>query len=149
MRYAQISNNQVVNIIEADTQAIADSVSHHDIVIQSDDANNNWIYDAELGLRDNPQPSFDAFTHEVTLTAREGQVPHWVSTELSSDVISERLAQASADVRNERDVLLAATDWTASTDVTMSTAMATYRQALRDVPEQAGFPSEITWPTKP
>jgi len=27
--------------------------------------------------------------------------------------------------------------------------MATYRQALRDVPQQAGFPDDVTWPMKP
>ena len=52
-------------------------------------------------------------------------------------------------VRIERDSLLADTDWTASTDVTMSDEMRTYRQALRDVPSQAGFPDDVTWPVKP
>ncbi len=53
------------------------------------------------------------------------------------------------DVRNQRDSLLAATDWTALSDVTMSSEMTTYRQALRDIPAQSGFPSSVTWPTKP
>ena len=52
-------------------------------------------------------------------------------------------------VRTERDQLLAVTDWTASSDLTMSSAMTTYRQELRDVPTQAGFPNTVTWPTKP
>jgi len=55
----------------------------------------------------------------------------------------------SADARGYRNILLAETDWTASSDVTMSDAMKTYRQALRDVPTQSGFPTDITWPTKP
>tara|TARA_R110001592_G_scaffold279355_1_gene546811 strand:- start:20 stop:325 length:306 start_codon:yes stop_codon:yes gene_type:complete len=49
-------------------------------------------------------------------------------------------------VRAERDVKLAETDWTASTDVTMTAEMTAYRQALRDVPAQAGFPNTIDWP---
>lgn len=49
-------------------------------------------------------------------------------------------------VRAERDVKLAATDWTASTDVTMTAEMTAYRQALRDVPAQSGFPNTIDWP---
>ena len=52
-------------------------------------------------------------------------------------------------VRSERDSLLAATDWTANSDVTMSDEMRAYRQALRDVPSQAGFPDNVTWPVKP
>jgi hypothetical protein len=44
---------------------------------------------------------------------------------------------------------LKATDHYGLSDVTMTDAMAAYRQALRDVPQQAGFPQTITWPTKP
>ena len=51
--------------------------------------------------------------------------------------------------RAQRDSLLAETDWTANSDVVMSEEMATYRQALRDITTQAGFPESIDWPTKP
>ena len=56
--------------------------------------------------------------------------------------------RASEEVRTKRDLLLAETDWHGMSDVTMSTEMATYRQALRDISTQAGFPNEINWPTK-
>lgn len=48
--------------------------------------------------------------------------------------------------RAKRTALLMETDHYALTDVVMSDAMKTYRQALRDVPQQAGFPQTITWP---
>lgn len=48
-----------------------------------------------------------------------------------------------------RDKLLAETDWWAVADRTMTQAEIDYRQALRDVPAQAGFPENVTWPTKP
>ena len=51
--------------------------------------------------------------------------------------------------RAKRDDLLKETDHYGLSDVTMSAEMTTYRQALRDVPQQAGFPSTITWPEKP
>ena len=57
--------------------------------------------------------------------------------------------RAAVQVREERNALLSACDWMANSDVTMSDEWATYRQALRDVPSQAGFPNTITWPTKP
>lgn len=57
--------------------------------------------------------------------------------------------RAATEVRKERDEKLAATDWRASSDLTLSTEWATYRQALRDVPSQAGFPNTITWPSEP
>jgi len=59
------------------------------------------------------------------------------------------VARASAKVRAKRDALIAATDWTGNSDVTMTSAMTTYRTALRNVPAQAGFPNSITWPTAP
>jgi len=58
-------------------------------------------------------------------------------------------ANAAASVRVERDTLLASTDYYALTDVTMNSAVTTYRQALRDITDQAGFPTTITWPTAP
>jgi len=57
--------------------------------------------------------------------------------------------EKAESIRGTRNSLLAATDWTASTDLTMSAEMTTYRQALRDVPQQDAFPNEIDWPTEP
>ena len=54
-------------------------------------------------------------------------------------------------LRQERDRRLAETDWMAGSDLTMSSAWTTYRQALRDVPAQDGVTGldNVTWPTKP
>jgi len=57
--------------------------------------------------------------------------------------------RAAAQVREERDAKLTACDWMANSDVTMSDDWRTYRQALRDVPDQSGFPTNVIWPTKP
>ena len=57
--------------------------------------------------------------------------------------------RAATSAREERDKLLLETDWMGNSDVTMSSAWTTYRQSLRDVPSQSGFPNSITWPTKP
>ena len=64
----------------------------------------------------------------------------------SESVIS---AELEFDIRDQRNNLLASTDWTALSDNTMSSAMAAYRQALRDLPAQEGFPHAVTWPSKP
>ena len=52
-------------------------------------------------------------------------------------------------IRIVRDTLLAETDWWANSDVTMTDEQRAYRQALRDIPLQEGFPTNIVWPTKP
>lgn len=58
------------------------------------------------------------------------------------DAMAERL---------KRSQLLANSDWTQMPDVphTVKDLWAPYRQALRDVPQQAGFPDNIVWPTPP
>lgn len=63
-------------------------------------------------------------------------------------------AQKDADqaklVRDDRNKRLTETDWTQVADAPVDkAAWATYRQALRDVPSQAGFPCEVQWPTQP
>lgn len=52
-------------------------------------------------------------------------------------------------IRTERGRLLAETDWMALSDVVMSPEMTAYRQALRDITAQAGFPHNVIWPVKP
>jgi len=59
-------------------------------------------------------------------------------------------AEQATNVRNQRTEKLNDCDWTQIADSTADKAVwATYRQALRDVPLQAGFPWTITWPTQP
>ena len=52
-------------------------------------------------------------------------------------------------VRAERDFCLAQTDFYAMSDVTMPEDIREYRQSLRDVPQQDGFPASVTWPALP
>tara|TARA_B100000282_G_C31735985_1_gene493462 strand:+ start:1490 stop:1927 length:438 start_codon:yes stop_codon:yes gene_type:complete len=56
--------------------------------------------------------------------------------------------QQWSNIRLQRDKLLQATDWRASSDLTLSDAWKNYRQALRDVPTQSD-PFNITWPEQP
>ena len=53
------------------------------------------------------------------------------------------------ELRFKRNRLLAETDWMANSDVTMTDAWKTYRQALRDLPAKTEDPANPTWPTKP
>ena len=59
-------------------------------------------------------------------------------------------AEQAANVRRNRTEKLKDCDWTQIADSTADkTAWATYRQALRDITSQAGFPWTITWPETP
>lgn len=80
----------------------------------------------------------------------EGNVPFTAEEEAEFDAWEAGADDRKAvDVRQERNGLLRDSDWVSASDVTMSDEWRTYRQALRDVPAQSGFPNDITWPTKP
>jgi len=58
-------------------------------------------------------------------------------------------AQPLKELRAERDRLIAATDWWASSDLTMTAEQTTYRQALRDITDTHTSLDDVVWPTKP
>ena len=95
----------------------------------------------------------DDHTKNFTVTAAQvngAWVEKWVSTSATQDEITERTSNKAAQVRAERDALLAATDYTQLADAPGdATAWATYREALRNLPTRSGFPWTMTWPTKP
>ena len=63
---------------------------------------------------------------------------------------AELLTALATAARNKRNALLTASDWTQVADAPVDqTAWATYRQALRDITVQAGFPENIDWPVSP
>ena len=72
-------------------------------------------------------------------TARDNEEAAWANA---------APARALATLRARRNRLLAETDFYGNSDVTMSSDMTTYRQALRDLPANVDL-SDITYPTKP
>ena len=63
---------------------------------------------------------------------------------------AQKDAEQAKSVRDERTQKLKDSDWTQVADAPVDqTAWATYRQALRDVPSQAGFPWDVQWPVEP
>jgi len=95
-------------------------------------ANGNTMVDGQLiEMTDAEQAEFDAR-----------------NTAWTNDAPNRRMAE----LRRQRDILLVETDWMANSDVTMSDAWKTYRQALRDITSQTPSDdalSNITFPTKP
>ena len=99
------------------------------------DANGNWVW----AWTENDM--FQEYTDEDGVT-------HSVADQQAA-YDAQNTAILAASERAKRDSLLKETDHFGLSDVTMPAEMATYRQALRDVPQQEEFPSTITWPTKP
>ena len=100
------------------------------------DSNGNWV--EKYVARD---MFADTIEDGVTTTKAEHEAAYQVTLD----------AKAAKAVRKKRGELIAETDWMALTDATMSTEVAAYRQALRNLTEHVAFPhlSEDDWPTKP
>ena len=94
------------------------------------DAQGRWLWKWSIG---------PVFTDNEEATAAEQEAAY----------IARIDAEAAKAVRTTRDAKLAETDWRFRSDMNPSQAWIDYCQALRDVPAQAGFPYDITWPSKP
>ena len=85
-------------------------------------------------------------------SAIESQNPSdWGTTwaEVSAKLDELTSAEPMRLLREERDRLIAATDWWAGSDLAMTDAQTAYRQALRDITDSATSLDDVTWPTKP
>lgn len=80
-------------------------------------------------------------------------VETWTITSASPEEIAVRTSEKSSRVRDDRNRKLAECDWTQLVDSPLNpeakAAWAFYRENLRMVPDQPGFPFNITWPTQP
>jgi hypothetical protein len=101
-------------------------------------------------------PQYDSKTQRVSLlntpVLESGQwLLKWTIGPKTAEELAQQDAAQAAAIRSERNTKLGATDWTQGKDIpdNVSSTWAAYRQALRDVPAQAGFPWEVTWPTQP
>ena len=72
--------------------------------------------------------------------ARDAEEAAWAAGQADRDL---------EELREKRNTLLAETDWWASSDLTMTSAQTAYRQALRDITDNATSLDDVTWPTKP
>jgi len=87
-------------------------------------------------------------THQVVDGNIEQVNGVWTQLRSTQQRPSDEVAQT---MRYKRDQLLADTDYLALSDNTLTTEMATYRQALRDITDHANFPylNDADWPAKP
>ena len=92
-----------------------------------------------------PPPQIDSNTHLLTQDVQlidDEWRRVWQEVELPQDQVED-------NIRFRRDGLLQETDWMALSDNTMTPEWATYRQALRDITGQEGFPYSVNWPAEP
>lgn len=97
-------------------------------------------------------------TGRYQFVARQGVIQtdngDWYSNYVAIDMSPEACVsldnQQASNVRRDRNKLLAESDWTQLSDSPPDASVwATYRQALRDITKQPGFPWQVTWPNPP
>lgn len=103
-----------------------------------------------------PYPEVD-YTKQVTAATPsligDTWFQDWIISDASPEIIAERTDIKAKSVRGERNSRLSASDWTQFTDSPLTEdkkiAWAIYRQELRDITKQAGFPWNVVWPDQP
>jgi hypothetical protein len=101
-----------------------------------------------------PMPAYDPETQRVSEGLAElvdgVWMQTWVVTDLTPEELAERAEVLAREARQERNRLLAESDWTQLSDAPVDAGIwAVYRQALRDITGQPEFPWAVLWPTKP
>ena len=101
------------------------------------------------------QPQYDSKTQVISLSntpvSEAGQwVLKWAVRSKTAEELAQQDVEKASAVRSERNNKLYVSDWTQVADAPVDkTAWATYRQAIRDITSQAGFPWTTTWPDAP
>jgi hypothetical protein len=101
--------------------------------------------------RDNPNTSFPKRIPEATLASWNVYPVIRTVTNKTAEEIQEYDDDVARSNRAKRNNLLSETDIYGLSDMTMTTEMTTYRQALRDITDHDNWPnlSDSDWPTKP
>ena len=144
MRYVQTSDETFVRHIRNEVENIQWNESTNTSVRRLSESQRTEFGISRLKMV--TPPFFDVDTQsraEGDAVLTDGVwTQNWIVTAAPEDI-------KAVNIRQTRDAKLATSDWRALSDNTMPSEWTTYRQALRDVPGQAGFPSEVSWPTEP
>ena len=91
----------------------------------------------------------DTRVEELNIDTSVSNQDLWRAFPITERTAEEQKAVDAKSAREVRNSLLSTTDFYALSDVKMTDEMIAYRSALRNVPQQDGFPASIIWPTKP
>lgn len=100
-----------------------------------------------------PAPDHTLNFDRVAVLRDGAWIEEWTSTPATAEEIAERSALQSQGIRSLRNDLLAQSDWTQLADSPLDAdgkaAWALYRETLRMIPQQTGFPWNVDWPPTP
>jgi hypothetical protein len=98
-----------------------------------------------------PLVEYNQKVEETTPTKKNGKwYQEWKIVDLSEEELNTVIEKKSEEVRQKRNQLLVESDWSQISDSPVNKApWVAYRQKLRDVTNQTGFPFGVIWPNKP
>lgn len=129
------SNNPNTSFPEVLTSEMLDSFGHDPVL-------------------EGPQPTLIApyqYSQRDGVVEVNGQwFTHYIAVELDVEGKAALDAQQAERIRTSRNIRLTSCDWTQLSDAPVDAVVwASYRQALRDITSQPGFPYAVTWPEEP
>lgn len=161
MNYAKVKDGQSVQYPYGFAELEIDNApaiygGSHNLVTCFNDADIAKVHGYSLVVvEEMPIPTFDRSTQTCTLATvpkliNARWVLEWIVENKTQEQLATELNGRKYYVRGIRNNKLQDSDWTQVADAPVDrTAWAAYRQALRDIPSQAGFPDSVTWPQVP
>lgn len=144
--YALIKNGQVADY-PTSINAWRDANRTVSLPAEPTEAQLNEVGIFNVATSPQPAPAAGQIVEEGTPALLNGT---WTQTWAIRTATSAETALQAFSVRNTRNTKLAACDWTQVADAPVNQATwAAYRQALRDITAQAGFPWDVQWPVEP
>lgn len=150
--YAKIIEQNIVKYPYTEEDLRADNRNVSFAVVMSDEsrADFNMIRVVVTGSPEADHTKNVVEGMPVYVSERSRWEQTWIVTDATTEQIAERTTNKATEVRSERNKKLADSDWTQVADAPVDkTVWAAYRQQLRDISSQSGFPWEITWPQEP
>lgn len=146
MLIAQIVNN--VEITVAEHSVLFPNTSFSELGPTPDFMEQHGCYPVTVWLDHDPETE-RLVRAEPYL--QDGQVFTVEVAALTAEEIQANIDSIALKVRSQRDQFLKDSDWTQGKDISdaVSTPWAVYREELRNLPDQPGFPKTVTWPTLP
>ena len=151
--YALINNGSVEKYPYSFSHLMGDNPQTSFPVNPSDETLAEW---GVFKVAATPRPEVD---HTFNVTEADPEFKDgnwfqvWVVSDASAEEVEQRTKEKAASVRAERNSRIAACDWTQLGDSPLTSTKkqewAAYRQALRDITAQEGFPHQVEWPEAP
>lgn len=147
--HAKIENGKVIEVIDNIRQYCKE------ISLPVDITQDELLPDGFVYINPSLAPEYNSNTQKLIQDLPVFNNGKWVAgykiADLSNSEKDAFYQNAAVSVRAQRDLLISQTDWTQGKDIddSISLLWVDYRQALRDVTAQEGFPFNVTWPELP